>query len=228
MPIDINEGKLYDFNFTELMKSPASLYNTAEFLDYLNKWKTILAYYDQKAYAEYCSFVDQCSILEYSPEYFQYTQQYVEHHPPYIFHFNIDRILKKISESRLPSKSIFVRKLAAIASFDTTISITNPSIKRDPIVLCKLYMPQYQYIVIDGNTRLNYYLMRRKLFTKYIIYEIEDKADFLLSVDWAMYSFIMEVTDFIQDRTDDQKMLENIKNSIIFQNPEMQKILAIK
>lgn len=228
MPIDINEGKLYNFNFGELIKAPASLCDTAEFLDYLNKWKIILEYYDQKAYTEYNSLVDQCSILNYCPEYFQYTQQYVEHYPPYIFHFNVDRIIKRIHESRLRSKLISVNKLLALASFDTTITISDLKIKRDPIVLCKLYTPQYQYIVIDGNTRLNFYLMRKKIFTKCIIYEIKDKSDFLLSVDWAMYCFIMEVTNFIQDYDNDHKMHEKIKNSIIFQNFEMKSIVTNK
>lgn len=216
MPINIYTGKSYKFDFNSLTNIPTSYYNSKEFLIYLHDWETLLNKFDKNACTEYTNFINSCNTFSAQPEYFQFSQPFIDGSAPYIFHFNIERILFNINNSHYHTKTTLMKSFIKSVSYDTTIILDDRKVKKTPIIICELLMPKYKYVVIDGNTRLNYFLKNNKWFVQYTIYAPNQKNDFLLSVDWAMYHFTTEVNKIIQDYNNDEKMIQNIKNSKIY------------
>lgn len=216
MPVDIFKGEYYKFDFDKLMAMPKDVYKSDRFNKYLNDWNTLLHRLDNISIKEYNLFVNTFNRKWYYPEYYQFTQMYMERHNPYIFNFSIEYILSNIKRLGLKKRYIGVKKLSKIASFDETITLDGRTVKPDPIIICPFILPNAKFVILDGNTRINYYLKSNKFFTSYIIYNITSKKDFLLSVDWAMYNFVYELNTFIKDCNNKNKMETNLINSKIY------------
>lgn len=217
MPIDFCNGEWYTFDFNKLLNDFKKNSNSNQFNKYLDDWKILLVELDNKSAIEYNYYAEKYISCEIKPEFYQFRQKYMNNKNPYIFHFNIDNILKNIMNSKYKKYLANVKKIASIVSYDNSIIIDSRKIKREPIVLCELPMPKYRYMVIDGNTRLNYFLNNNKWLIKYIIYNIQYKSDFLLSIDWATYNFVMEIEKIINIKNSD-KLGKIIANSKIY-NP---------
>lgn len=216
MPVDVFNGKYYKFDFDELTTKLKGDYKSDKLNKYLNDWNILLHRLDNISLQEYNLFVDTFSRRSYNPEYYQFTQIYSEGYNPYIFNFFIDRILSNIQKLSLKKRYIYVKRLSKIASLDNTIALDDRSLKTDPIVICPFILPDADFIVIDGNTRMNYYLKSNKLFTSYIIYNIISKEDFLLSVDWAMYNFVYELNTFLKKYKSKDKLESVLIKSKIY------------
>lgn len=216
MPVDVLKGKYYKFDFDKLTTMPKKVYESDRFNKYLKDWNILLHRLDNISLQEYNLFVDTFNKKFYCPEYYQFTQMYIEGHNPYIFNFFIEYILSNIKTLGLKRRYISVKKLSKIASLDETITLDGRTVKPDPIVICPFILPNAKFVILDGNTRMNYYLENQKLFTRHIIYNITSKNDFLLSVDWAMYSFVNEINAFIQDCKNKDKMELNLISSKIY------------
>lgn len=216
MPVDVFNGKYYKFDFDELTTKLKGDYKSDKLNKYLNDWNILLHRLDNISLQEYNLFVDTFSRRSYYPEYYQFTQIYAEGYNPYIFNFFIDHILSNIQKLSLKKKYIYVKRLSKIASLDNTIALDDRSLKTDPIVICPFILPDADFIVIDGNTRMNYYLKSNKLFTSYIIYNIISKEDFLLSVDWAMYNFVYELNTFLKKYKSKDKLESVLIKSKIY------------
>lgn len=197
MPVDVFKGEYYKFDFDKLIEMPKDKYKSDRFNKYLNDWYSLLHRLDNISINEYNLFVYTFNRKCYCPEYYQFTQMYMEEHNPYIFNFFIEYILSNIKTLGLRKRYIGVKKLSKISSLDETIVLDGRTVKPDPIVICPFFLPNAKFVILDGNTRMNYYLKNNKIFISYIIYNITSKNDFLLSVDWAMYSFINEINAFI-------------------------------
>lgn len=216
MPVDVFKGEYYKFDFDKLTAMPKKVYKSDRFNKYLNDWNTLLCRLDNISPQEYNLFVDTFNRKSYCPEYYQFTQKYIEGHNPYIFNFFIEYILSNIKRLGLKKRYIGVKKLSKIASLDDTIALDDRTVKTDPIVICPFILPNTKFVIIDGNTRMNYYLENNKLFTSHIVYNITGKNDFLLSVDWAMYNFVNEINAFIQDYNNKDRMEANLISSKIY------------
>lgn len=217
MPINIKTGERYNFDFKKLIDFPKKYYNSKQFSRYLSDWQALLYRFDNMAEDEYNFFVDKCKKdIMSAPEIFQFIQAYTGDQNPYIFHFNIDNIISEIKNLRLKGKWISVKKLSQMATYDKSIDLNTYNIKRHPIIICSLCQPKSGYLVIDGNTRLNYHLVHHKWFIKYIYYDIKIRSDFLFSIDWAIYNFVNETNILIQDYQDENLMELNIGNSKIY------------
>lgn len=216
MPVDFHNEKYYEFDFDKLTTMPKEVYESDRFNKYLNDWNTLLHKLDNISRQEYNFWINTFNSKSYYPEYYQFTQKYINGCNPYVFNFHIEYILSNIQRLGLKKRHIGVKKLSKIASLDKTITLDGGTVKSDPIVICPFILPNAKFVILDGNTRMNYYLENNKLFTRHIIYNITSKNDFLFSVDWAMYSFVNEINAFIQDYRNKDKMESNVISSKIY------------
>ena len=217
MPVDFNTGERYKFDFKKLISPSMVLYHTNEYNKYLNEWINLLIALDNSSMDEYNHFVLYCGLdMNKAPEFFQYKQAYVTNEPPYIYNFNIDRIIYNSKESETQINYALVSKLVNRIVYNSQIILDGRKVKKEPIILCELYMPKYHYLVIDGNTRLNYWLKHHKIIAEYVIYSPTKQNEFLSSVDWAMYNFINEIHTILQDYKNDELMQQHIQTSKIY------------
>lgn len=216
MPIDFNNGEYYRFDFKKLTNILTQYYNSKNFIQYLDKWKSLLIKLDNEVYEEYNHFAKEYDRRENKPEFYQFSQKMLGNEKNYIFQFNIENILKNIKNDKYKRKITIVKKIEKIASYDKTIILDSRKVKDEPIVLCELHMPNFKYTVIDGNTRLNFFIKRKRLLIKYIIYKVKNKNDFMLSIDWATYNFIMEIESIFKNCKNINKIEKKICKSKIY------------
>lgn len=216
MPIRADSGTEYSFDFGKFIDPLNDVYCSNSFTQYLEDWKSLLYKLNREAWKEYAFFESRFSPDGNSPEVYQFVHESGNGENSYVYNFNIEDILLRISEEK-PHKSLGLTWLISkTASYDSSIILDDRGVKSDPIVLCKFLLPNAFFLVVDGNTRLNYCIENHKLFIKYYLYEIKHKEDFLFSVDWAMYNFVNEVNMICQDHWNKKKMEANIQRSRIF------------
>ena len=216
MPIRADIGTEYSFNFGRFIDPLNNVYCSASFTQYLEAWKSLLYKLNQEAQKEYNFFESRFSPDGSSPEVYQFFHESGNGENPYVYHFNIENILLRINQEKLRKFWGLTRFISKIASYDSSIVLDDRGVKPNPIVLCEFLLPNAFFLVIDGNTRLNYCIENHKRFIRYYCYKVKHKEDFLFSVDWAMYNFVNEVNKICRDHCNKNKMESNIQKSKIF------------
>ncbi len=216
MPIRVDSGSVYSFHFERFFEPLTDVYCSTSFTQYLDDWVSLLYKLNREAPKECAIFESRFTPDGCSPEVYQFIHEFGNGENPYIYHFNIENILLKISEDK-PCESVGLTWLISkTVSYDSSIILDDRGVKPNPIVLCKFLLQNTMFLVIDGNTRLNYCIKNHKRFIKYYLYEIRHKEDFLFSVDWAMYNFVNEVNMICRDHYNKRKMEANIQKSKVF------------
>ncbi len=228
MLIDLYKMKSYNFPLLNLIDSCRDFSKLHEYQQYLSDWKNVFSHFSKLINKEKESFIIRSRKYNHEVfkqyEFYQFNQNFCNLNSNYLYHFDICTIINKLN-----LKSCFE---IPIKRFELDIKYEKLSIDKfnlntkKPVILVPFILPDYNYIVIDGNKRLNFYYKENFNMVNSIIFNPVDTYDFLLSIDWAVYWFTNEINYLFSELNHD--FINKIKNSIIYQKSNLFSDLKVK
>lgn len=205
--INLNKMQYYDFPYIDLIDSCKTIFINSQYIRYLEDWKYMFNKCNSLIDYELRQFISICETLNDKYEYYPFEQLFSNLSANYIYHFNIREILKKVNFN--------LYKVVPIKEFGSNIQYSEMNVPNSfnnkPILMVPFILPDYNYLVIDGNRRLNFNIYNNLPYIKSIIYNPFNKSDFIFSIDWCMYWFSQEINSL-----DAMNLICQINNSILY------------